>query len=153
MIDCPNCKNPIKSEAIVCDWCNYSDSDIGNEIDSSSQPIEKGECLFFEDNSAATKAFYEVYDNFINIIASNRSIIAKIEKIDIFNIEPVKRYGWMIFFPLIGYLIRSIILFFTNYEKGFRLVSINNSYVIILKERNYQSFSSIMRNYLIKKTS
>ena len=148
-MNCPNCKNPNHENAAECEWCNfvinkrYSNPNIGN-----LQPISKGECLFFSKHFKKTRCFYEIHKDGIRIVDADEKINLYIKKDIIYNIEIYKSYSCLHFFPIIGSIVRFVILKFSKYKNGFRIVtSKSGKNIMVIKKNNFKTFSLIMTNY------
>ena len=72
-----------------------------------------------------------------------------IKKEIIFNIEPCKRFRFLHFIPILGTIIRFVILIFIKYKRGFSIItSKSGENIIYLKKQNYEKFSKLILQYI-----
>ena len=148
-MNCPNCKNPLELDATECEWCNFViNSRFPKPLDGNLQPLSKGECVFFSKHIKKTNCFYEIFTDGIKIFDGDEKINLYIKKDIIYNIENYKSYFWLHFIPVIGSIVRFVILGFSKYKNGFSIVtSKSGKNIMIIKKINYKTFSLIMTNY------
>lgn len=147
---CPNCKAPIQANETECEWCNFIVSEKKhNSNNDDSKLLNKGEGLFFSKRNTKTKCFYELYNTGIKIFDADENLNLFIKKEIIFNIEPFNRFNLLHFMPIIGSIIRFIILIFKKYKKGFTITtSKSGKNVLIVKNVNYLDFKKAIDNLL-----
>lgn len=147
---CPNCKAPIKAKETECEWCNSIVIEKKlNSNNDDDQLLNKGEGLFYSKRIAKTKCFYELYNTGIKIFDAEENLNLFIKKEIIFNIEPCKRFRFLHFIPILGTIIRFVILIFIKYKRGFSIItSKSGENIIYLKKQNYEKFSKLILQYI-----
>lgn len=149
-MNCTNCKNPVDENTTECEWCNFV---LNNRLiksnDSNFQPINKGECLFFSKHIKKTACFYEIYKDGIKIFDREEKINIFIKREVIYNVENFKRLLWMHFIPIIGSIIRLVIIGLSKYRRGFSIItSKSGKNFIVVKNINYQTFNSTISSFI-----
>ena len=145
---CPNCKNPIQEISTECEWCNFV-LKIENKKHVNTTPLSKGECLFFSKRIKKTQCFYEIHEDGIKIFDRDEKINLYIKREIIYNIEKYKPYLLLHFLPVLGSFVRMCIIKFSNFRKGFSIItSKSGNNIIIIKNINYFTFNRIISYYI-----
>lgn len=149
-MNCTNCKNPIQENASECEWCNFVfNTKLIKSTVNEGTLLNKGECIFFSKRIKKTNCFYEINNNGIKIFDAEEKLNLFIKRDIIYNIEPYSRLMWLHLIPVMGTLIRFIILSFNKYKSGFCVItSKSGKNVIITKKSNYKTFKLIISDYI-----
>jgi len=148
---CPNCKGAINGNLSECEWCNFIFSNPeSNTIESDSKLLNKGECIFFSKRIAKKKCFYELYNHGLKLVDTEENLNLFIKKEIIYNVEHYGRFKSLHFIPpILGSIIRFIILIFSKYKRGFSIItSKSGKNVLIIKKTNYKAFKLAISNYV-----
>jgi hypothetical protein len=145
-MNCHICKNPTDINQKYCEWCNSS---LIGFVSKPEKPILfKGEGFFKSVRIKKTYCFIEMVDDEVRFFNFDQQLNIVIPRKVIFNILLKKRLLWLHLIPVLGTIVRFIILLFSKYKKGVSIItSKSGENIIFIRNINYLSFVSKIQDF------